>query len=338
MTEIAEKPKPFSDTVKDIAKRFFRHENSILFIVLVALIGGMGGVTHGKSIATVNMRNVLIQSSTRGVAAIGQAFVILTAGIDISVEGAGLSAAVLGSVLMTTDMRLNVINHAVSIPVGLLAMVMLGAGWGLINGLLVSRIGMPPLIVTLGMWQIATGFAFRICRGFTIYGLPAGLAFFGQSTIAGLPVPIIIFIAVAVVSYFVLSYTSYGRSVYAVGGNPISAWLCGISVRNVRFSVYIISGFLAGLAAIIMTGRAVSASMASLGGLALDSIAAATVGGVSLAGGAGNIIGVVIGTLIIGVLNNALSILGASPAMVGIVRGVVIITAVAVDFVRRRKG
>jgi len=308
----------------------------LLAVVLAGLIGVMAVITRGLTSSRVNMVNVLIQSSTRGIASVGQAFVILTSGIDVSIGGVGLSAAILGSVLMTTDMRLNVVNYAVLLPVGLLAMVMLGAGWGAINGLLVSRIGVPPLIVTLGMWQIATGFAFRMCGGYTIYGLPRSLAFFGQGTIAGLPVPIVIFIAVSVVAYFVLNHTTYGRSVYAVGGNPISAQLCGITVKNILFSVYIISGFLAGLAALVMTGRVVTASMASVGGLELDSIAAAVVGGVSLMGGRGSVIGVVLGAVIIGVLNNALSILGANPAIQGAAKGVVIIGAVAVDYLRRR--
>ena len=308
----------------------------LLAAVLAGLIGVMSVITKGLTSSRVNMVNVLIQSSTRGIAAVGQSFVILTSGIDISIGGVGLSTAILGSVLMTTDMRLNVINYAVLLPVGVLAMLMLGAGWGALNGLTVSRIGVPPLIVTLGMWQIATGLAFQLCGGYTIYGLPRSLSFFGQGTIAGLPVPIIIFITVSVVAYFVLNHTTYGRFIYAVGGNPISAQLCGIKVRNILFSVYIISGFLAGLAALVMTGRVVTASMASVGGLELDSIAAAVVGGISLMGGRGSVIGVVLGAIIIGVLNNALSILGANPAIQGAAKGGVIIGAVAVDYLRRR--
>ncbi len=333
---IEKKPKPVTASAKDIGRRFFRHENALLFVVLAAVVGGMAVVTRGLTIRRVNMVNVLIQSSTRGIAAMGQAFVILTAGIDVSVGGVALSTAILGSVMMTTDMRLNVLNYAVPLPLGLLAMVMLGAGWGAANGLLVSRVGVPPLIVTLGMWQIATGFAFQMGGGFTIYGLPESIAFFGQGKIAGVPVPVIIFISVAVVAYLVLNYTSYGRSVYATGGNPISAWLSGINTKKILFSVFAVSGFLAGLAAIVMTGRTRTASMASLGGLELDSIASATVGGISLMGGRGSVIGVVMGALIIGVLNNALSILGANPAMQGLVKGAVIIGAVAVDYLRRQ--
>jgi len=141
---------------------------------------------------------------------------------------------------------------------------------------------------------------------------------------------------VAIVAYFVLAHTPFGRQVYAAGGNPLSAWLSGIRVREIQFAVFVIAGFLAGIGGIVHTARVMSASMRSLGGLELDSIAAVCVGGVSLMGGRGTLIGVVIGALIIGVINNGMSLLGAGPAMQGIVKGVIIIAAVAIDYIRRR--
>jgi putative xylitol transport system permease protein len=187
------------------------------------------------------------------------------------------------------------------------------------------------------MWEISKGASFLVCRGRSIGWLPDQMHFFGKGVVAGVPVPIIIFIAVAAIAYFVAQYTTYGRSVYATGGNPVSAWLSGIQVRNIHFSVYVISGFLAALAALIMAARAMSASMTSLLGLEMDSIAAATVGGISLMGGRGSIIGVVIGAIIIGVVNNGMNIMGAGPDVIGIVKGAIIIIAVAVDYLRRRR-
>jgi len=187
------------------------------------------------------------------------------------------------------------------------------------------------------MWEITKGSAFQIGGGQSIGFLPEGLLFFGSGRIAGVPVPVIIFIIVAVVGYLVLNYTTYGRSVYAVGGNPVSAWLSGINVKRILFSVYAISGFLAGLAGVIITGRVMSASMISLQGLEIDSIASATVGGMSLSGGKGSLLGVVFGVLIIGVVNNSMSVLGAGPSVQGIVKGAIILIAVAVDYIRRQK-
>ena len=336
MAEIVERPKSLGDTAKDIAKRIFRHENSVLGIALATVIAVMGGITHGATVAGANMINVLLQSSIRGIASIGQAFVIISGGIDVSLGGIGLFCSVLGAAIMTTSF-MNIVGLPIPILIALPIMVLAGVGLGSVNGLLVSRIGMPPLIVTLGMWEITKGLAFQVGGGQSIGFLPDRLLFFGGGRIAGLPVPVIIFMAVVAAGYFVLTHSTYGRSVYAVGGNPVSAWLSGINVKNTRLSVFIIAGFLAGLAAVVGTARVMSASMITLQGLEIDSIAAATVGGVSLMGGRGTIIGVVLGALILGVVNNAMSVLGAGPAVQGIVKGAIIIAAVAADYIRGRK-
>jgi putative xylitol transport system permease protein len=321
---------------RETAKRLLRHDNAVLIIVLIALIGVMSAVTHGLTSSRVNMMNVLLQSSIRGVAAVGQAFVILTAGIDLSVGGVGLVCSMLGATLMTNDPTQSLIGYPVPLASGILIMLLAGLGWGAVNGSLVSRIGMPALIVTLGMWEITKGVGFQVNAGQYVMGLPESLSFMGEGRIAGVPVLVIIFIAVAAVGYFVLSYTTFGKSVYATGGHLPTAWLSGIKVRNILFSVYAISGFLAGLTGVMLTARTMSASMLASEGLELDSIASVVVGGVSLFGGRGSIIGVVVGALIIGVINNALSVLGANPAMVRIIKGVIIFTAVAVDFLRKR--
>jgi len=141
--------------------------------------------------------------------------------------------AILGASLMTNAPHLNIIGQAVPMQVVIPIMLLVGAAWGVINGLSVSRIGMPALIVTLAMWEITKGVGFQVSGGRSISQLPDALAFVGQGRIAGVPVPVIIFVAVAVIAYFVLNYTSFGRSVYATGGNATSAWLSGIKVKNV---------------------------------------------------------------------------------------------------------
>ena len=331
-----EQPKPYSAGIQERARSLLRHENSALFIVLLALIFGIGGMTRGGSLGLTNASNVLLQSSIRGIAAIGQAFVILTAGIDVSVGGNALFCSVLGAALLTNSER-NIIGHPLPLALGILIVIVAGLGWGTVNSALVSRVGIPALIATLGMWQITDGAAFEIIQGFSIGDLPEHLAWWGQGTVGPVPVPVIIYVVVAIVAYYVLNYTTYGRSIYATGGNPVSAWLSGINVKQVLFSVYAISGFLAGLAAFIQLGRVMSASMMGLEGLEIDSIAAVTIGGVSLFGGRGNLIGVILGTLIIGTVNNGLSVLKAAPAAIRIVKGAIIILAVAIDTVRRRR-
>lgn len=320
---------------KNIAHSVFRHENSILGGVLVALIAAIAGITKGLTIQPVNVTNVILQSSIRGVASIGQALVILSGGIDLSVGGIGLMCSILGTSMMTQAAWLNIVGHPVPVYVAIPVMLLVGACWGIINGLAISRTGMPPLIVTLSIWEITKGVSFQISGGVSIFEQPQNLSFWGSGTIGGIPVPIIIFIVVAIVAYIVMHHTTFGRSVYAVGGNRVSSWLSGIRVKNVIFTVYIISGFLAGLAGVILTARIMSASIRSLAGLELDSIAAVCVGGVSLAGGKGNIVGVVLGVLMIGVINNVMSVLGIGPAVQGIAKGLIIFTAVLIDYLRR---
>lgn len=332
-----EKPETSRGVVGARARSLFRHENANLVIVLLALIFGIGGLTKGGSLSAVNATNVLLQSSTRGITAVGQAFVILTGGIDVSVGGNALFCSILGTALMSTEWQ-SLIGYPIAPGLGVLLMILAGLGWGTANSTLVSRVGIPALISTLGLWQITTGAAFSITTGKTIGGVPEGLAWWGQGTVGPVPVPVIIFILVAIVAYYVLNYTSYGRSVYATGGNPVSAWLSGINVPRVLFSVYAIAGFCAGLASFIQLGRIMSASMMSLEGLEIDSIAAVTIGGVSLMGGRGTLIGVVLGSLIIGVVNNGLSVLRAGPPAIRIAKGTIIIAAVAVDYIRRRRG
>jgi len=339
MAEIVERPKSLGATAKDIAKRVFRYENTVLSLVLIGLVGVLGVLTGGKAVSVSNLRNVLVQSSARGMASIGQAFVILTAGIDLTPTGLALLSTCVGGWLISGgSFGALAKGPEWPLPLGLLVVVLIGLGVGAVNGSLVSRVGMPALIVTLGMWQITRGAALRVTQGWDISGLPEGLAFLGQGNIAGVPVPVIIFFVSIAIAYFVLNHTSFGRSVYAVGGNPVSAWLSGVNVKNTQFIVYVISGFTATLAGIILTARAMTASLFVASNLELDSIASVVIGGVSLFGGRGSLIGVLIGVMIIGVINNGLNLLGVPHGMTDMVRGGVIVIAVAIDVLRRRRG
>jgi len=336
MSEIAREPRR-TRNAGDTARRILRHENVTLVIVLIALIAMIAGITRGVSASRTNAVNIVLQSSIRGIASVGQAFVILTAGLDLSVGGIGLLACIIGASMITEAPHLNIVGHPVPIAVAVIVMMLVGSAFGLLNGTLVSRVGMPGLIVTLGMWQILKGLGYAVGGGATITYLPEGLLVLGQGRVAGIPVPSIVFIVIAVVGYLILNYTSFGRFVYAVGGNPVSAWLSGINVKKIQLMVYMISGLLAGVAGIATMGRSMHASMRTLMGLEIDTISAVAIGGVSLFGGRGNLIGVVIGVIIIGVINNGMTILGAGPGIGGIVKGVIIIIAVAIDCIRRAR-
>ncbi len=334
MSEVTERRK--RGTARDIARRVFRYENATLGIILAAIMGTLAVATGGKTIALRNMKMVVVEGATMGVGAIGQMFVILTSGIDLSVAGMAFGTSALGSAMMTTQLWQNILGYAAPIWVAVPAMLAMGVGLGAISGLFVSRIGIPPFIATLGMWQIAHGIGFLITGGFTIARMIDPLRFFGQRFIYGFPVAGIIWIVVGAVVYFVLHYTSYARSVYATGSNPVSAWLSGVNVKNTQLSVYMISGFMAALGGLIRTGRVMSVSYSSFDFLELQTIASAVIGGVSLFGGKGTVVGVVLGALVIAVVLNGMTILRADPFLESLVLGVIVIAAVAVDYWRGR--
>jgi len=342
MAEAERKLIPSRGHVGEVAKRIFRHETMVLALVLAGLIVAVAGITKGKSVSAGNMINVLVQSSARGMAAIGQTFVVLTAGIDLTPTGLALMAIMVGALMMSRGGEVGGLplytGPALPMGLGLLIMVGIGVGVGAANGSLVSRVGVPPLIATLAMWQMTFGFATALTKGFSISDLPEGLAFFGQGHIGVLPLPVIIFAVSMVVAYFILNHTPFGRSIYAVGGNPASAWLSGIKARDVVFWVYVISGFTTILAGIILMSRIMRATLQMVVGLELDSIAAVCVGGVSLAGGRGSIIGTLIGVLIIGVINNGLNLISVAAGVRDAVKGGIIVTAVAINTLRRRRG
>lgn len=317
-------------------QRLFRSDNFYRFLILIVLIVGFGLVTDGVTYSARGLLNILLQASVTGIAAIGQAFVMLTGGIDISLYGIGVLASVLGAATMTSRFDLNIVGgDPVPVVVGVGIMLAVGLVAGAVNGLLVARLRIPALIVTLGTWQICYGLAQLIGGGYTITNLTRGLSVLGQGTILGVPVPIVEMFVLFAIAYYVLHHTTFGRSVYAVGGSEASAYLSGIKVRHIQFLVFVISGLMVGLAAVSIESRMMVVSVRTLAGLQVDSIAAVAIGGVSIYGGRGTIIGVLLGVLILAVIDSGLGALGASTEVQNTVKGAIIILAVSVEYFRR---
>ncbi|MFC2024304.1 ABC transporter permease [Chloroflexota bacterium] len=323
-------------TTKNVFRRLFVQENSIRASILAALLIGLGVMTRGIAISPSNVGNILLQSATRGIASIGQTFVMLTAGIDLSIGGLALMGALFASKLMTERVDEQILTFTTPLSVTVLIAILVGLGVGAVNGSLIARLRIPAFIVTLGMWLIARSTALVISEGHTVLGVPRRFAFFGQSKLAGVPVPVIILIVAIVIAYYVLNHTKFGRNVYTVGGNPVSAFLSGINTKQVLLVVYMISGFLAVVAGLLILSRNMMGTNSMVYGLELDSIAACVVGGVSLFGGRGSLAGVVLGVMIIGVINNGLIILKIDPALQDLVKGGIIFAAVAANSFRRR--
>ena len=318
--------------------RLLRNDDVLRLIVLVALVIVFGLLTNGVTYSALGLRNILQQSAIVGIAAIGQAFVILTGAIDVSLYGTGMLVSVVGASALTSRFDLNLFGgDPSSIWTGAGIMLAVGAVMGgAVNGALVAWARIPSLVVTLGIWQIGVGLAQLIGGGYTITDLTPDFGIFGQSSIAGVPIPIVEMLGLFLLAAYVLHHTSFGRSIYAVGGNAGSAYLSGIKVQRIQFAVFVISGIMVSLAAISITSRMMAASARTLTGLQIDSVAAVTVGGVSIFGGKGTILGVLIGTLILAVIDSGLGAIGATTAVQNTVKGAIIIVAASIEYFRPR--
>lgn len=286
-------------------------------------------VVSPNFLRVTNLLNILVQVAVISVVAAGVAVVILTGRIDLSVGSLlGLAGVLAGGTLATTD----------SVVLAIVVALTVGALAGLVNGLLVSFGNVPSFVATLGMLSIARGLAFVYTQGRPISGFPEGFRVFGSSYLFDtIPVPVIVSVLLFLLLAFVLTQTPFGRSIYAVGSNEKAALLSGLNTAYYKTSAFVLSGLLAGLAGIMFIGRINSAHPTAGETYELDAIAAVVIGGISLSGGRGSIIGVFFGALIIGVLRNGLNLLNVDPFWQGVVIGSAIILAVLVDSLTRRR-
>jgi ribose transport system permease protein len=300
----------------------FRYESLAVLILLCVVMT----LLSPYFLSLNNFLNILLATSVIGILAIGATFVISSAAIDLSVGSLlAVSAVVAGLVVK---------NAGLPWPLGIFAALATGGLLGLINGVLVTKGRIPPFIVTLGMLGIARGTAYILTEGRAIYGLPEPLVFLGQGRILGVPMPVIIFLALALVMHFVLQHTRFGRYTLIVGDNETAARVTGLRVERHRVQVFVLSGALAGLAGLVLMGR-LNAADPSEGLLyELTAITAAIIGGTNLFGGRGTIVGTVIGALIMGVIQNGLNLLAVQSFYQQVAIGAVLIVAVWLDRLR----
>jgi len=283
--------------------------------------------------------NIMRQISVNLIISVGVTLVILTAGIDLSVGSVlALCGAVTAGMLKFgaefTDANVYIGFTLFGAIVGGVA---IGAFLGCFNGIAITRFHIPPFVATLAMLTIARGLTMLWTGGFPITGFEANMAFIGTGWLLGIPVPVWISAAVVAAAVILTKKTRLGRHIYAVGGNEKAAELSGLNVKRIKVIVYSIAGALAALGGIIVTSRLDSAQPNAGMGMELDAIAAVVIGGTSLSGGKGTIMGTVQGALIIGVLNNGLVLLNVSPFWQQVVKGLVILLAVAIDRLNTRK-
>ena len=275
-----------------------------------------------------NLLNIAQQTSINAVVAVGMTYVILSGGIDLSVGSiVALSGVALGLTLQD--------GHSTAVAV--LAGVAVGSACGLLNGSLVSWGGLPPFIVTLGMMSIARGAALLVTEGRPVSGFDAGFRSLATGQIGFIPAPVVVTAAVYAIAHLVLARTTFGRYVYAIGGNEEATRLSGVSVRLHKTVIYGVSGLMSAVAAVILTARLNSAQPIAGMMYELDAIAATVIGGTSLMGGEGTLLGTLVGALIMGVLRNGLNLLGVSSFLQQIVIGGVIVGAVLIDTMLKRQ-
>jgi ribose transport system permease protein len=281
-----------------------------------------------------NITNLGFQTSIVAVLALGQLLVILTRGIDLSVGAVVALAGVVGGIAAGAVAGGSASSHGALV---VLTMLACGAGVGLLNGtvLIAGRV-MNPFIVTLGMLSIVRGAALVISDAQTSTGMPEAVQSMGTGLIGPLPAPAVLVAGIAVVAWVLLTRTQWGRWIYAVGGDPDAARRVGIPVDRVLFSVYLLCGVCAGVAAILVAGRTNAGSPTAGQLLELDSITAVVIGGASFFGGRGSVFNVIAGALIIGVLRNGLNLLDVTPFWQSIAIGLLVIGSLELDVLRGR--
>ncbi|MEP7287537.1 MAG: ABC transporter permease [Chloroflexota bacterium] len=277
-----------------------------------------------------NVLQITLQAAVVAMIAAGETFVILSGGIDLSVGSIFAMSAMTAGLVMQAKMPIPIV-----LAVGLLT----GAVCGLANGWGVSKLQLPPFIVTLGTMSILRGFALLINKGIPIFGANPDFAFLGQGRVFDLiPVPSLVVLGVYILCWFILRQTPFGRFTYAVGSNPEAARLAGVGMSRQIISIYVLCGVLAGLAGMTEASRLSSAQPAGGVGLELDAIGAVVIGGTSLFGGEGNIVATLIGALMIATIRNGLNIVGIEAFWQNVVTGFIIILAVYLDRLRRLHG
>lgn len=310
--------------------RYFKDNIGIIIALLVMCIFLIVFPTTRTTFMTPkNVFNILRQNASNLFLATGMTMVIILGGIELSV---GSVIALSGVVAAGC-----VINFGLPEVVGFLAAIAVGAVVGMFNGIVICKTDIPPFIVTLASMNITKGIALVLTGGSPIRCMTDAFKFPGAGYVGPVPTPVILMIIVFIIAAFMINRTQLGRHIYAVGGNAQAAKFSGINVQKVKFIVYTYTGIMSGIAGVVVASRLYSGQPTAGDGAEMDAIAAVVVGGTSMSGGSGRLGGTLIGVLIIGVLNNGLNLLGVDSNWQYIVKGLVILLAVYVDFIRNKK-
>ncbi|MBQ7594202.1 MAG: ABC transporter permease [Synergistaceae bacterium] len=308
--------------------RYFK-ENMGTLIGLLVMCVILSFTTDGVFYSQRNLINVLRQVSSNACLAFGMTFAIITGGIDLSVGSILALSGTLSAGL--------IVKSGFSVPQAVITAIIIGTCLGLFNGFVIAKTTIPPFIVTLAMMQIARGAAYIYSNGQPIRAMIKEYQIIGTGYVGPIPLPVIYMLVFLVICVILLSKTRFGRHVYAVGGNDKAAIFSGVNVARTKMLVYTMSGFLAAFTGVVLCARMASGQPTAGQAFEMDAIAATVLGGTSMSGGVGKIGSTFIGVLIIGVLNNGLNLLGLNSFWQQIAKGVVILLAVYVDMLKKRR-
>jgi ribose transport system permease protein len=303
-------------------------KKNVPFIILIFLMI-LFTIMTPKFMSFGNIRILIRQVSFAGISAVGLMFVMISGGIDLSIGSQIVFTNVLLSIMMV-DWK---IQPGLAIPL----ILVVGTGLGAINGLLSIKLKVHPLIITLGTAAIFKGFGYIIAQSRNIMGFPDSFRWFGQGYVWGIPVPVIIMIVVALIGSFVLTRTYFGRQVFALGGNEEAARLAGVNTNRMKVILFMICGFVSAITAVLLLSRVFAGQSLTGQGLEFDCLTAALLGGVSFKGGEGTVFGLITGIIIIGVLNNAMQLASFPDFSQTVVKGAVLLIAVAFDVYQKTR-
>jgi ribose transport system permease protein len=297
------------------------------FLTLTILFVGLA-IASPHFLTSTNLSSVVRQTAVINIMALGMTLIIISGGIDLSVGAILAMGGLLGCMAM---------EQGQPILVGVLVGIMAGAFWGCVNGLLTTRLRINPFIVTLGTLGIVRGLTLIISNGLPVHQIPRQFSFLGEGTVLGVPFVLWILLACALLVHVLLEHTKLGRYTFAIGSNADAAFYAGIPVAFHTTAVYAIGGMLTGLAGMIEASRLMTGQPTAGQGYELQAIAAVVIGGGSLRGGEGSVVGTLVGAFIMGLLSNGSDLLGISPYLQQAIIGAVIILAVSFDELRKRK-
>lgn len=297
------------------------------FVTLIILFVGLA-IASPFFLTQTNLSSVIRQTAVINIMALGMTLIIVSGGIDLSVGAILAMAGLLGTMAM---------EKGYPILLGVAVGILTGMFWGFVNGMLTTRLRINPFIVTLGTLGIIRGLTLIISNGLPVHQIPAAFSFLGEGNVLGVPFVLWILLVCAVIVHVILENTRLGRYAFSIGSNPDAAWYAGIPVPFHTTAVYAIGGMLTGLAGMVEASRLMTGQPTAGQGYELQAIAAVVIGGGSLRGGEGSVVGTLVGAFIMGLLANGSDLLGISPYLQQAIIGAVIILAVSVDELRKRR-